>query len=260
MSTKKTAQPGAKKPAKGKAKAEPKHPEVFEETQAPHKFTAEERERMGNDLRGHLDSIDELTGQMKSSTQDFKLRIGNHQNDVKGLRTKLGTGEETRPVRARVEFDAGKRIKRLYFPDTGEFIREDPMQPADFQLPMFKPDDTGKEAPAPKGATDVPSGPSAPEPKNKREKKEPGETAGKTNVGDALDNAASLTDAPQIDLYMAEIDDHVKLTKAFRKAAKEAGWTEPQIGALITQLRAVDTVGRMKEVLTPHIVATPTEQ
>lgn len=262
MSTKKPAKPAAKKPAsKPKSKKAPEHPDVFQETHAPHKFTPEERERMGNELRTNLDNIEELEGQAKSAAQDFKLRIQNHKNDVKSLRTKLGTGEESRPVRARVTFDAAKGVKTLWHPETGEMIRTDPMQPADHQLPMFKPAGDGKEVVAPKGDTDVPTKAEAqPAKKKKGAKTEPADNAGKTPMGAALNAATGATEAPKIDLYFEAIDDESKLVGAFKKAATAAGWSNAQISTLNDALKDCDSVSAMKDVLRPHIVDNPSEQ
>lgn len=265
----KKAKAAAKKTAKPKApaEAEKKHPDVFEEVQAPYHFTPEERGRMSDTMRSHMDKIDELTDQQKASNADFKLRLQNETNNVKALRQKLNSGEETRPVRARVEFEPDKRVKHLMHPETGELIRTDPMQPADFQLPMFLPAETENgakaEAVAPKGAQDVPTGlPPATKAKKKKDAPaaEPGDNAGKTNVGDALDAAASLTDAPKIDLYIDEITDHVALTRGFRKAAAAAGWTKPQIALMVDLLKKCDNEDAMKETLRPHIVEHPSEK
>lgn len=252
-----------KKPTGGKKPAAKKEKPVIvtEQIQAPYVFTKDEIADMGAEMRTHMTAMDELEAMRKQSAADFKLRIDGHANIVKQLRNKCDSGQETRPVEAIVNFNAPKREKTFIHPVTKLAIRTEPMSPADFQLPMFKPDPkTGGEAVAPKGAADVPAA-GAPKPKadKKGAKKEPGDGNGKTSVGDVLDNAASVTEAPKFDLYMANIDDHVKLTREFKKAAKAAGWTEVQIGALNTQLRAVDSVPRMKEVLAPHIIDNPTE-
>lgn len=263
------AKPVAKKPGKSKATAAPKQPDVFEEIQAPYHFSPDERARMSEELRGFLDKIDATKDQQKAANADFKLRIQNDETAAKALRLKLGNGTESRPVRARVEFQVDKRMKSLFHPETGELIRVDPMQPADFQLPMFLPAEPieGKptEAVAPKGATDVPTGPSAPKPSKKSKKApetgEPGDGAGKTNLGAALNAAAALTDVPKLKLtFDPTTADHVAITKGFVKCAKGAGWTEEQIGVIKDALRLCDSEPKMLEVLAPHIEAPASEQ
>lgn len=257
-----------KSPVKPKAKAKakkveekPKHDPVFEEVQAPYHFGPEERADMSDQLRVRLDSIDTIKDQAKSAAADFKLRVTNEENAAKQLRQKLSNGGESRPVRARVEFHVEERMKSLFHPTTGEFIRKDPMQPADFQLPMFLPASDGNgEAPAPAGATDVPTGPSAPKADKKKGKgktattAEPGESNGKTNVGAALNAAAALTNAPKLTLtFDPTTADHVAITRAFKKAAKAAGWNEAQISTINDALRACDSEQKMIEVLAPHV-------
>lgn len=259
MPTKPNAKtPAAKKPAKKK-----KPPLVKEAIQYPYKFTPQEIADMSVEMRAHMAKHEELEMQKKASAADFKLRMDNEQNSIKMLRTKCDTGEETRPLEAHVVFDVAKNVKTFLHPITKTKIRDEQMSPADHQLPMFKRTPDGKEAVAPKGATDEPTGTSAPPPK-KRGKKgkeaEPGENAGQTNLGDALGAAASITNAPKIDLYLAEIDDHAKLTRAFRKAAKAAGWSEAQQSVMIDALRACDGVEKMKETLAPHIIKNPSEE
>lgn len=263
---KKNAKPVAKKSGKAKPLSEaikPQHDPVFEEIQAPYHFSVEERAAMSDELRVRLDAVDTIKDQAKAAAADFKLRVTNEENAAKQLRQKLSNGGESRPVRARVEFHVDERMKSLFHPQTGELIRKDPMQPADFQLPMLLPAPDGKgEVVAPAGATDVPTGPSAPKPATKGKGKQPAETgapgdnAGKTNVGAALNAAAALTTTKKLVL---DIDpttaDHVSIMRAFKKAAKIAEWTEPQIAVIHDALRAVDSEAKMLDILAPHTEA-----
>lgn len=259
------AKPKAKAP-KAKKEEAPKHDPVFEEIQAPYQFTPEERARMSEELRGFLDKIDATKDQQKAANADFKLRIQNDETAAKALRLKLGNGTESRPVKARVEFEVEKRIKHLFHPESGELIRTDPMQPADFQLPMFLPVEDGKkEVVAPAGAQDVPTGPSAPKPAKKGKKAPetgaPGDNAGQSNVGAALNAAAALTDVPKLKLsFDPTTADHVAITRGFVKCAKAAGWNEVQIGVIKDALRACDSEPKMLEVLQPHIEQPTGEQ
>lgn len=257
-----------KKPTGGKktaAKKKEKPVIVTEQIQAPYVFTPDEIMEMGTQMRGHMTSIDELTAQMKQSAADFKLRIGSHTNSVQQLRNKCDSGQETRPMEAVVKFNHPKKGEKTFIhPETKEEIRSEPMTPADWQLPMFKPAPDGKgEVVAPKGATDVlsPGEESAKKKagKGKKAPAEPGDNAGQTSVGAALNAATILTDAPPFDLYVDEENDHAKLTRDFRKAAKKVGWKEAQISVLIDAMRQCATIEGMKDVLRPHIVKNPSE-
>lgn len=252
--------PKPKAKAKKVEAEKPKHDPVFEVVQAPYKFSVEEIAALNVSLQSHLDELDALSERKKSALADFKCREVNEDNAVQSIRNKLKHREESREVRARVEFHVEDRMKSLFHPTTGAFIRKDPMQPADFQLPMFLPATDGNgEAPAPAGATDVPTGPSAPKAAKKGKKAPPengapGDNAGQTNVGAALNQAAALTNAPKLTLtFDPTTADHVAITRAFKKAAKTAGWTEAQISTINDALRACDSEQKMIEVLAPHV-------
>lgn len=252
-----------KEPKKQKPAKKTKPVIVKEQIQAPYVFIPDEILKMGVEMRGHMTQADELRDQLKQSTADFKLRIGNHESSVKQLRIKLDSGQETRPVEAIVKFNFPKSGDKTFLhPDTDEEIRTERMAPADFQHPLFKPDPkTGAEIVAPKGDVDISGKGEAATKKGKKGKgAEPGENAGTTNLGDAIGAAASITNAPKIDLYLAEIDDHAKLTRAFRKAAKSAGWSEAQVGVMIDAMRACDGVQAMKDTLAPHVINNPSEE
>jgi hypothetical protein len=254
---------GGKKSA---AKKKEKPVIVTEQIQAPYVFTPDEIMEMGTQMRGHMTSIDELTAQMKQSAADFKLRIGSHTNSVQQLRNKCDSGQETRPMEAVVKFNHPKKGEKTFIhPETKEEIRSEPMTPADWQLPMFKPAPDGKgEVVAPKGATDVlsPGEESAKKKagKGKKAPAEPGDNAGKTPLGAALNAAAGTTETPRVDFYMDEIDDETKLVGGFKKAAKKAGWKAAQISALDDALKSAEGIDAMKDVLRPHIVENPSEQ
>lgn len=246
--------PAAKKPATPRAKTKeeseavagtPKIPDHREDIQAPYHFTPAEIETMNHGLRTALDDIETLQSQAKAAAQDFKLRITNKANDAKQLRNKLGAGEETRPMKAAVEFLPKKSVKRYLDPETGEFIREEPMQPADWQLPMFKPEEIQSPKPAP---TPVPEPPKSGKPPRTS-------PAGETSVGDALDNAAAKTKAPLFWLDLeATYPAPSNLTGEFKKAAKKAGWTLPQISALMDILKSADGIPAMIETLRPYVI------
>lgn len=231
-------------------------PPTREEIQAVYKFTPAEIDTMNTGLRNGLDAIEELQGQAKAAAQDFKLRIQNKQNETKSLRMKLTHGEETRPMTAAVKFDAKKALKTFLDPNTGAFVREEPMQPADWQLPMFRPTEDGKEKPAAKGEGDVKDGSGPAKKGAKAPKTSP---AGETSVGDAMDKAAAEKAAPLIVLDLTKEDWTVQgLTRAFKKAATYAGWTEAQISTLKDRLSECETVEQMMDTLRPHTITPQT--
>lgn len=234
-----------------------KVPEVKESIQAPYVFTEGEITAMSTSLRGFLQTVETLTDQKKQSAADFKLRIDGAANSIKQLRLKLDSGQETRALEALVTFDPKAGKKQFHHPATGAFIREEEMSPFDYQLPMFKPAENG-EVPATPGSTDVPV--------NKARKSKPAKAPaanepGTTSVGDVMDNAASKLDAPQIVLDLTKEDwEHVALNRAFKKAAKIAQWTAPQISLMQDRLRECSTVEAMIETLRPHVMAAPVTQ
>lgn len=241
--SKKPANAEASSKASPEKKAEPVHNETI---QAPYHFTPEEIAGMNIELRDGLTQIDTLNDQKKQAMQDFKLRIDGIHNRTKQLVIKLNSGTETRPLEARVEFNTQANKKKFFHPTTGEFIREDDMQPADWQLPMFKKAPDGKEVPGPEAATVA-----------ERTAKKPATApksspAGATSVGDALDKAAADTQAPLLLLDLTGDDyEHVALTKAFKKAAKTAKWTKLQISLVMDRLRECDTIKKMLDTLRP---------
>lgn len=233
-------------------------PETREDIQAAYTFTPEEVGTMNHQLRQALTDIETLQAQKKAAVQDFALRIANKTNDTKSLRNKLDAGEETRPMRAAVGFDTARGMKSFYHPETCAFIREEAMQPADWQLPLLKTDETGKEAPAPKGAPDQKDGKG----KTPKPSVPPASSpAGQTNVGNALDAAAANTKAAQFLLDLTKDDWTDKgLMAAFRAAAKKAGWTPPQVSALADRLKETETVEAMIDTLRPFTIAPKTVQ
>lgn len=247
--------PGKPKAEKKKAaKAAPAQP-VFEDTQVAHVFSPSELDHMNVQLRGKLGEVENLEDQKKASMKDFALRIQNAQNEVKMLLGKLNTGEETRPMRALVEFNTKEHRKTFLHPETKAVVGEAPMQPADWQLPMFKPADDGKgETIAPKGSTDVPASTAAAKPKKgpKGKPAEPAAPAGTLPLGQKLDQAAAKTSALKVKLDLTLDYTHEDLLKAFKKAAKESKWTEAQISVIAQQLRLADGVEQMKDTLRPH--------
>jgi hypothetical protein len=238
--------------------AEPEHPPVTENTQVAYKFTPDELSHMNAQLRGKLGEIEALQDQKKAAMKDFALRIQNAENDMKLLLNKLNTGEETRAMEVLVEFDTKSHRKTYHHPVTGEVVGEAPMQPADWQLPMFKPapDGTG-ETIAPKGSTDVPPKPGE-APKGKKGKKdaEPGANAGTTPVGDALDKAAGSTQPQMLVIDLTkDYESPAAFLKAYRAAAKSSDWNEAQISVIGQQLKLAETVEKMIETLRPHTKA-----
>lgn len=239
----------AKTARKGKT---PKVPDILEDIQAPHHFSSEEIAALNVQLHAALATVETLEDQKKSAVKDFALRIQNAENEVKLLRNKVSSGSETRSMRAITTFDTKKGEVIYLHPETREEVLRQPMQPAHWQLPMFKPADDGKtEKIADRGSIDAGVKPLPTEKKGK--KKEKGANAGETNLGNVLDKQVSLTNAPKITLDLTLDWQEPALMKEFRKEAKKAGWTEAQIGLLRDLLKECADVAAMKDTLRDHV-------
>lgn len=253
------------------------HKEII---QAPHKFSSEETEELNVELRRQLSNIGQLEGQKKAAMQDFKLRIQNAENTVELLLVKLESGEEMRRVEAEVIFDPARGMKKFFrpslsgesvtelgFPMDHHFIREEPMQPADWELPLFKKEEIENPSEKREEKNDQ-VGPDYPTYEDAEG--EPtdlqgigNDAAGATPIGDVLDQAAAATEAPKI--LIEHFRDGQWQPKAlhteFWIAAGKAGWTEAQrstISSLLWEnangkekLRSVD---EMRKVLAPHVI------
>lgn len=241
-------------------------PAEREDVNVPYNFTPEELSEMGHTHRKTLDAIETLKTQMKTSAQDFKLRISTKENEEKQLRMKLASGEETRPMRVAVAFDAKRGMKRYLYPDTGDFIREEPMQAADWQLPLIREELDKQRKPAPEvpgysvstqeAAASAAAGVAASV--DNRPAGAEGSPIGETNMGDKLGAAAARTVAAQfvLDLDAPGGFTDKGLISAFAKAAKLAGWTPIQISTLKEVLRGAESVPAMIATLRPYTVGS----
>lgn len=244
-------------------------PKLREDIQAGYTFTADELARMNNELLQALNAADMLESQRKSANADFKLRIQNKENDSMILRNKLTAGEETRAMRVAVDFDTKRGVKLYLHPETGALVREETMQPADYQVqmdleraetasevsPEVSPDESSTGAPA----ADI----SAAKTLRKRVPKAPGTSpVGATSVGNVIDKAAAKTDAPLFLLDLTRTDwESGPLYTAFKKAAKAVGWTTIQISLLKDRLMENSTIEAMLDTLRPFTIGnTPIEE
>lgn len=231
-------------------------PEHREDTQVPYRFTEAEMITMGTALRQKLNEIDALENQKKAAMTDFRLRIQNAGNEAKLLRNKLDSGEETRPMRVAVDFDSKRGIKRYLHPETGEFLSEAPMQPADYQLPMFQEQDLkSANPPADSGTQPAPQEQEQPAAESKPAKRTgKGSPIGETNLGDAIGQAAAQQSAAPLILDIDKDDwDRTALVKAYKKAARLAGWTEAQISTLHDVLKECDSTQAIISTLRPYV-------
>jgi hypothetical protein len=125
------------------------------------------------------------------------------------------------------------------------------MSAADWQLPMFKEEPT-EEKPQPElitvdGDTTTTvtqiAKPTATSPN------------GATNLGDVLTRTVADTEAPLIVLDIDAKDyTDAGLTKAFKKAAGKAGWTDLQISTFHALLNQKDTIEDKIALLRPHTI------
>lgn len=249
--------PAPKKPSTKASKKASNAPIIKETIQAPHVFTDVETAVMNLKLRDHLDSIEALQGDAKAAAQDFKLRMTNHVNETKMLRTKLSAGQENRETQAIVTFNAKAREKTYTHPVTKQEIRKEPMTAIDFQLPMFKPVD-GKEVVAKKGEPDAPASGEKPKALKGDLKTKVTETDpkhGQTPVGAALNDAAANSEAAKVPFNMdtAVSMDHITLSKLFLKEAKRVGWTAVQLGAIKDLFGNCSNEEQYLNVIRPHV-------
>jgi len=236
-------------------------PSEREDVNVPYTFTPDELNDMGHKHRSTLDGIELLKDQAKASAQDFKLRIQNKENEERMLRMKLASGEETRPMRVAVHFDTPRGMKRYLHPETGDFIREEQMQPADWQLPLIREEIAKNQKQAEeKGAEAIKSAKPAAAADTTTEgaSRPDGESpVGATNVGEKITAAAAKTTAPQFVLDLTKEDWDAKgLLSAFAKAAKLAGWTPIQVSTLKDILRKAENVDAMIDTLRPYTIGS----
>lgn len=225
---------------------------IREKTQARYEFNPEETGLLGKSLANTTRETNRLEDELNSIKQDFKTKLAKVELEKSSLCRKITDGYEMREAFALVTFnDPSKGRKTYRHEDNGEFIREEAMTQADSQLPMFINAD-GQDATLTENDDPLGGEPFLNEEPTAEDIA--GATADPvtTPVGDALDQAASLTETKLLTLDLAKYEVEGALLTAFKKAARAADWTEPQISLLATQLKAVDSVKRMKEVLAPH--------
>jgi len=221
---------------------------IRDRTDAPHAFTTDELADLGKKLQAFRREQTQVEAQFDSTKADYKARLSKIATDQDDTGRKISDGFEMRPVDALVTFhDPQQNRKTFRREDTGDVIREEGMTELDYNLPLFRNKDNkdATEPELPAVVTGVDDQGDITEHANAEE------PAG-TPLGDALDKVAALSEAPLLDLDLSNVTAEGHLLTNFRKAAKAAGWSEPQIAMLKTQLQSCDTVSRMKEVLQPH--------
>ena len=217
---------------------------------APYKFTTEEIGELGKQLSATSKDAKRVEAELSSIKKEYAAKLETIELTADSICRKLDDGFEMREAFAIVTFNDPTKGRKVYrHEDSGEFIREEAMSHADFQLPMFRAADgtdaTQPELPAAEIVTALDEEGDVTEHANAEE------PAG-TPLAEALDQAASLSEAPLLKLDLSKYTAEGHLLTAYRKAAVFAGWQEAQIAMLKTQLQACDTVSRMREVLAPH--------
>lgn len=245
---------------------------VREKTQASYKFTIEELAALGTRLSHTRRDMTRVESELDSIKQDYKVKLSTIELEQDSLCRKLDDGFEMRDAAAIVTFNVPRAGRKVYcHEDTGEFIKEEAMTHADFQLPMFRNGD-GQDATAPTDAElevkDYPhvqpgEGAEFLSTDGEGTKEDLGRivdvpNAGETPLAAALNSAAVNTEQPRI--VIEDFDGAkwtvAKLMKAFRTGAKEAGWPEAAISALKAGIFKCETVPAAKELLRPHVIDT----
>jgi hypothetical protein len=135
------------------------------------------------------------------------------------------------------------------------------MSPADWQLPMFRKEEVESRKP------EQPAPTPEPEPEIVEGLTNEGDlaehqndpTAATTSVGDALTAAAAKVQNNKLLIVDFEAKDWEVpgLQKAFRTAAKKAGWSEAEISTMKTALQGCESVSAMRDTLRPHVFTAP---
>lgn len=237
-----TPDPKATKPKKEVKK---KWPAPRERILARHDFSVQEMAGYGGDI-GRIDQdIALLQKDAKDVANDYKAKIEVKTTTRTALSQKLSNGYEMREVTAEIIYDTKARTKRFVDPHNRKHVfREEPMTENDWQLPMFRPAEVVSKKPT------------------EKKDKPAGDTAGKTNVGNVLDNAvdeaAKAFGKVEIDLDGAVGEGMIpaKLIKAFGTAAKKAGWAKKIAKAVQTYAQGKDDQGvsAVADVLRPYCV------
>jgi hypothetical protein len=133
----------AKKPKVAKIKR-------FEKRTLPvrHVFDANERLELGNLLAAAMQTHGHVEDQMKSIVGDYKARLKTISVEGDQYAARIRDGYEMREIECIVHFNTatnerGKPIKKLGMKrivnaSTKEFVRDEPMTPADLQSEMFE--------------------------------------------------------------------------------------------------------------------------
>lgn len=264
---------------KTKKKAEP----IREHIQAEYRFTDQEKQELGKHLAQLLNRREEIDAEKKQSASQYSARLQEVSAQISLASNKLCSGFETRAVLAVVEYDTERGVKQFWTDDEPrrrKLVKEDPMTPSDWQLPMFREEEMGTgaapqpEAPAPSPQRAAPVDDTSENPSNANDGAKHGSKAGRgkgagspdpvnpgqNNLGDALVQAFAGADVPKIPFILNDMtrSDSSRFMKEFRRAATKAEWPEAAINLMRDVLRGCDDIAAMKETLRPHIA--PSEE
>lgn len=243
-------------------------PDTVRETiQAQHKFSIDETLKLKDDLLAAIANENQIEAELASCKAEFKSRTEKATLEKDSILRRLTDGFDMRPTRAIIVFNQPEHGRKTFIrEDNGDIIRDEPMSHADWQLPMFRNPD-GKDAlestdAAPAGAPgeivdaefdNTVDGEGTKEDLGRIEDV-PG--AGQTNIGDALNGAAVKTEQPQLVIGGFGLDDWTGkgLLTAFVTGATNAGWSKASISAMRGQIKAMDNVDAIKELLKPFVI------
>jgi hypothetical protein len=205
--------------------------------QAPHSFTNLELVELGKKLQCARRDERALDDQLDSIKSDFKSRLASAVLQQDTIGRKIDDGFEMRDTEAFVLLNVPEVGRKTYRrADNSDFIRDDPM--------TFDE----KNPPLPMGGLEQPEELSE-------------EDINKAEAGpDPQPFVSTHQEAPKLAIDLSELDsggvtDSAKVTRAFKTAAKVAGWTPAQIALLMSLMRDCDTVQGMLDVLRPNCSA-----
>lgn len=187
---------------------------------AKHSFTDSELADFGKQTGRLQAEVANLQADMAAVVKDFKSRIEMKETTIQSLGVKLANEYEMRETPVFVVFDTKARTKKYIDRRNKKLIyKEEPMTEADWQLPMFRPDELAKtKKPAEVKAAEkkAKGGDRKAAPVLAEETREAALAAGKVD----LDLDAAITEGLAPD----------KLILNFTRLAKAAGWAKPVIG------------------------------
>lgn len=107
-----------------------------ERKQVKHVFTREEKEALSHDLVNELARSQSIELELTQVKSNYKAKIDESAAKIGTLTQHLQSGFEFRTEELEVQYFPKQKLKRYYRPDCSEFVIEEEMSPADFQMEL----------------------------------------------------------------------------------------------------------------------------